>query len=182
MTRALLLRLSHMVVVLFGIVLLSFVMMDFAPGDFLTQMALNPQISPRTIAALREQYGLGLPFPEQFGRWLAALLRGNLGYSFSYHLPVSTLIAQRIPMTLLLTGTAVLLAWGAALPLAVYGARRAGGNAGPVPAFFFLPLHLLPVVFSGGLRSSPGREDRSFPHRGGPLLPAGRGRGGRPAP
>ncbi len=180
MTRALLLRLSHMVVVLFGIVLLSFVMMDFAPGDFLTQMALNPQISPQTIAALRQQYGLGLPFPEQFGRWLSALVRGHLGYSFSYHLPVATLIAQRIPMTLLLTGTAVLISWGAALPLAVYGARRAGGPLDrsllsfsylsiSFPSFFLAVLGLLLAEKTGlfpigGARSS---------------LPAGSGEGAR---
>ncbi len=154
MIRALLLRLSHMLLVLLGIVFLSFVMMDFAPGDFLSQMALNPQISPRVIASLKEQYGLGLPFFTQFVHWMRALLHGNLGYSFSYHVPVSDLIAQRVPMTLLLTVTAVLVSWGAALPLAVFGARREGGLFDrtllsfsylsiSVPSFFLALLGLL---------------------------------------
>ena len=154
MIRAVLLRLSHMALVLLGIVFLSFVMMDFAPGDFLSQMAMNPQISPRVIAALKEQYGLGLPFFTQFLHWMWALLHGDLGYSFSYHVPVSDLIGQRVPMTLLLTVSAVLVAWGAALPLAVYGARRKGGLVDrsllsfsylsiSVPSFFLALLGLL---------------------------------------
>jgi len=112
--------------VLLGIVFLSFLLMDFAPGDFLSQMAMNPQISPQVIEALKKQYGLGLPFFTQFGRWMRALVHGDLGYSFSYHVPVSDLIAQRVPMTLLLTFSSVFLAWGAALPLAVIGARNEG--------------------------------------------------------
>ena len=154
MIRAVLLRLSHMLLVLLGIVFLSFVMMDFAPGDFLSQMAMNPQISPRVIASLKEQYGLGLPFFTQFLHWMSALLHGDLGYSFSYHVPVSDLIGQRVPMTLLLTASAVLVSWGAALPLAVYGARREGGIFDrsllsfsylsiSVPSFFLALLGLL---------------------------------------
>lgn len=126
MARAALLRLSHMGLVLLGIVFLSFLMMDFAPGDYLSQMALNPQISPRVIESLKNQYGLGLPFFQQFARWIRALVHGDLGYSFSYHIPVSTLIGERVPMTLLLTLSSVLLSWGMALPLAVVGARNAG--------------------------------------------------------
>lgn len=140
--------------VILGIVFLSFLMMDFAPGNFLSQMAMNPQISPQVIEALKKQYGLGLPFFSQFGRWVQALLHGDLGYSFSYHVPVSDLIAQRVPMTLLLTISAVLLSWGAALPLAVTGARNAGNWLDrsllsfsylsiSVPSFFLALLGLL---------------------------------------
>jgi peptide/nickel transport system permease protein len=152
--RVALLRLFHMGLVLLGIVFLSFLMMDFAPGNFLSQMAMNPQISPRVIEALKRQYGLGLPFFSQFVRWIVALLHGDLGYSFSYHVPVSDLIAQRVPMTLLLTGSSVLLSWGAALPLAVVGARHAGSwwdrsllsfsyLSISVPSFFLALLGLL---------------------------------------
>ncbi len=154
MIRAALLRLSHMALVLLGIVFLSFLMMAFAPGDFLSQMALNPQISPRVIAALKAQYGLGLPIFDQFVHWIRALLHGDLGYSFSYHVPVSDLIVQRVPMTLLLTVTSVVIAWGAALPLAVFGARRSGRGIDrfllsfsylsiSVPSFFLALLGLL---------------------------------------
>ncbi|MCL4461922.1 MAG: ABC transporter permease [Nitrospirae bacterium] len=157
MIRIVLIRLFHLVVVLSGILFLSFLLIHLAPGNFLSQMAMNPQVSPDIIRQMKTLYGLDKPFYLQFLDWMAAVLHGNLGYSFSYHLPVIQLLFSRIPLTLLLTVTAVLLSWGMAIPFAVVGASRPDGWLDrsltafsylsiSVPSFF---LALLGVLLAG---------------------------------
>ncbi len=157
MIRNVLRRVVHLFVVLGGILFLSFALIAMAPGDFLSQMALNPQVSPEVIHRLKTIYGLDTPFYMQFVRWIEALFNGDLGYSFSYHLPVTDLLLSRIPLTLLLTFTSILISWGLALPLAVYGAGRPNGILDrsltgfsylsiSVPSFF---LSLLGVLLAG---------------------------------
>lgn len=157
MIRKILTRLVHLAVVLLGILFLSFLLIHMAPGNFLSQMAMNPQVSPEIIRRLNVLYGLDKPFYVQFLDWIGALFRGNLGYSFSYHLPVVQLLLSRIPLTLLLTASAVCLSWGVALPLAVYGASKPNGWLDrtltgfsylsiSIPSFF---LALLGVLLAG---------------------------------
>ena len=97
--------------------LLSFTFLELAPGDFFQEMRLNPQISPNTVARLRAQYAIDRPLPVRYGHWLASALRGDLGFSFAYGSPVTPLLLVRARNTLLLTGTATLLAWAWALPV-----------------------------------------------------------------
>ena len=127
MIRKVLLRLLNLIPVLVGISFLSFLLMRLSPGDFLSQMSLNPQVSPAIIAKLRSLYGLDQPLPVQYMKWVEALARGELGYSFSYHVKVSDLILSRVPNTLLLAVTSVILSWGLAIPLAIRGAMRPNG-------------------------------------------------------
>lgn len=112
---------------LFGVSLLSFAFLELAPGDFFQEIRLNPQISPDTVARLRAQYGMDRPLPIRYGRWLASAARGDFGFSFAYGSPVAPLLLARARNTLLLTGTATLLAWILALPLGVFSAARPGG-------------------------------------------------------
>ena len=114
--RYLLRRLLHAVFLLAGISVLSFVLLELAPGDFLGEAKLNPQLSPATVAALRQQYGLNQSLPQKYVRWLGSLADGSLGVSFAYNLPVSTLLWPRARKTLQLTVTALLLSWMIALP------------------------------------------------------------------
>lgn len=113
-----------MIPVLFGITLLSFVIMKAAPGDFLSQMKLNPQVSPEMIDLMRKQFGLDQPWPIQYLKWLWGIIHLDFGYSFTYRVPVATLIVERVLNTLLLTITAALLSWIIALPLGVYSALK----------------------------------------------------------
>jgi peptide/nickel transport system permease protein len=113
-----------MIPVLFGITLLSFVIMKAAPGDFLSQMKLNPQVSPETIELMRRQFGLDQPLYVQYLKWLWGIVHLDFGYSFTYRVPVATLITERVLNTLLLTITAALLSWIIALPLGVYTAIK----------------------------------------------------------
>jgi peptide/nickel transport system permease protein len=97
-----------------------------APGSFFDEMRLNPQISPETIAAMRARYGLDQPLPVRYARWMAAVVRGDLGYSIAYNVPVAPLLWARARNTLLLTAPAMLLTWLIAVPLGVWTAASRG--------------------------------------------------------
>jgi peptide/nickel transport system permease protein len=113
--RVLLERAIRAAVLLFGVSLLSFLLLEAAPGDFFDELRLNPQISPATIAALRAEYGLDAPLLTRYERWVAAALRGHFGYSLQYRVPVERLLWHRAANTLLLTGVALAIAWVIAL-------------------------------------------------------------------
>jgi len=119
-------RAIHSTVLLLGVSMLTFLFASMAPGNYLDEMRLNPQIAPETITALRSQYGMDRPLPVRYALWIRSLLRGELGFSFAYNRPVATLLAPRARNTLLLTATATMLAWCLALPLGVWSAQRAG--------------------------------------------------------
>jgi len=124
--RYLLRRALHALLLLFGVSLLAFMFAAMAPGNYLDEMRLNPQIAPETISALRAQYGMDRPFPVRYLRWLGSVLRGEWGFSFAYNRPVASLLVVRARNTLLLAATATALAWLLALPLGVWSAERAG--------------------------------------------------------
>jgi peptide/nickel transport system permease protein len=109
-----------------GVSLLTFLFSTLAPGNYLDEMRLNPQISSTTIAALRSHYDLDRPLPWRYARWVDSIAHGELGYSFAYNTPVAPLLWVRARNTLLLTLTATLLAWALALPLGIWGAEKRG--------------------------------------------------------
>src|SRR5271154_3895796 len=119
-------RFLHAILLLLGVSIFSFALLQLAPGDFFSPLGLNPQISARTVAGLRAQYGLNQPLPIRYEHWLGAILHGDLGPSFAYNSPVAPLLAVRARNTLLLTGTAMVLAWLIAIPLGIVTAVQRG--------------------------------------------------------
>jgi len=119
-------RLMHGTFLLIGVSILTFLFTTLAPGNYFDEMRLNPQISPETVAALRAQYQLDRPLPMRYGRWVKALLHGDMGFSFAYNSPVAPLLWVRARNTLLLTVMATLMAWGLALPLGIWSATTLG--------------------------------------------------------
>ncbi|HVH89480.1 MAG TPA: ABC transporter permease, partial [Terriglobales bacterium] len=119
-------RLLQGVLLLIVVSFLTFLFSTLAPGNYLDEMRLNPQISSATLAALRSQYQLDQPLPIRYARWMNSIAHGELGYSFAYNSPVAPLMWIRARNTLLLTITATLLAWGLALPLGIWSAERRG--------------------------------------------------------
>jgi peptide/nickel transport system permease protein len=119
-------RLIHSILILAAISLLSFVLLQWAPGDYFDDLRMNPRISAQTIRGLREQYGLGQPLPIRYARWMRSTLKGELGFSLSYNGPVGPLLWTRARNTLLLTGCSTLIAWALALLLGVWIATRKG--------------------------------------------------------
>jgi peptide/nickel transport system permease protein len=129
MIRFLLRRLGHAAFLLLGVSVLAFAFSTLAPGNYFDEMRLNPQISAERLSALRAEYQVDRPMVVRYVRWAAALLHGDLGFSFAYNTPVAPLLWTRARNTLLLTGTATLLVWILALPLGVWSAERIGRPA-----------------------------------------------------
>jgi peptide/nickel transport system permease protein len=119
-------RLAHGLLLLAGVSVLSFLLTALAPGDFLSEMKLDPRISPETVAALRDRYGLDQPLPLRYLHWLQSVRRGELGYSFAYNSPVASLLWPRARNTLLLTVPATAMAWLIAVPLGAWCASQRG--------------------------------------------------------
>ncbi|MGA8765408.1 MAG: ABC transporter permease [Candidatus Acidiferrales bacterium] len=119
-------RLLHAILLLLTVSFLSFALLQMAPGDYFDSLRLNPQISSQTIEKIRVQYALDRPFPVRYVLWFRSALRGELGYSLASNSAVAPLLAVRARNTLLLSGTATLLAWSLALPLGVWSAAKRG--------------------------------------------------------
>lgn len=143
-------RLAALLPLLLAVALGAFILVQLAPGDFLTELSENPQVSAETLAALRQQHGLDQPLPVQFGKWLWRAAQGDLGYSLIYHAPVSTLLGERLGNTLWLAMVSLSLAWLAALPLGVWATRARWlerGLAGLSSLLLAVPSFLLALCF-----------------------------------
>ncbi|KAB8165838.1 ABC transporter permease subunit [Streptomyces sp. 3MP-14] len=123
-------RCLYMIPTLFGISVVAFAIIQLPPGDFLTTLVARMEnqgerMDAAQLGALRERYGLGDPIVEQYLRWMGnILLHGDFGQSFEYSKTVSSLVQDRLPMTVLLAVTTLLLGWVIAFPVGLYSAVR----------------------------------------------------------
>ena len=123
-----------MIATLFFVSVLVFVVIRVLPGDP-ALVIMGTEGSPEAMERLREAMGLNRPIVVQYADWLWRALRGDLGVSIQYDVPVGRLIVSRLPLTLPLTLMAALLMIVTALPLGLYAAtrhRRAGDYAAMV--------------------------------------------------
>lgn len=116
-------RLIALPLVLWAAVSLVFFSIHLIPGDPV-DMVLGETARPADREALRARWGLDRSVPEQYARYLTGLVRGQLGESYSFRRPVSDLIAERYPATLLLAGSAMAVALLLAIPLGALAALR----------------------------------------------------------
>src|SRR5581483_1994281 len=118
-------RLLHLIPILLGVSLLTFLLMSLTPGDYYTALSQNPQVSPEKLAQLRAERHLDRPWYVQYVYWLkSAVLHGDLGYSVAYKISASKLIVDRLWNTFLLSFCATVLAWGVAVPLGIWAAVK----------------------------------------------------------
>lgn len=103
--------------------ILTFALLSAAGGDAFSALRDNPQVSEETIENLRRVYGLERPMAVRYGGWLSDVLRGDMGESFHFHVPVATLVWPRFLNTLLLGSVALLIACGTAMVLSTLSAR-----------------------------------------------------------
>ncbi len=108
MARYVIGRLGQIVVILFLIVTILFVLFRLAPGDPISRM-VDPSLSPEEAANLIAQLGLDKPIGQQYLQYLKNFVAGNFGYSFHYGLPVWQVIMAKLPNTILLFSTAMVL-------------------------------------------------------------------------
>jgi peptide/nickel transport system permease protein len=119
-------RILYSLLLLVSVSVLSFALVDLAPGDFFETLRLNPHISVSTISALRSQHGIDRPLATKYLLWLRSIFRGEWGFSIAYDSPAAPIIRVRARNTLLLTGTATLFAWLIAIPFGIWSAARQG--------------------------------------------------------
>ncbi len=170
-------RLIQMIPLVIGITFISFIIIQLAPGDYLDQLKMNPQISKETLKELEKAYGLDQPLLVQYFKWLINALKFDLGYSFAYHVPVLELIKERVGNTLFLSVTSAILAWGLAIPLGIWAALRPNSIVDKfiqlfsftfmsIPNFFLAFLLLFLAVKTGilptGGATSPNYEQLSL--------------------
>ena len=128
MARYIASRLLQGLALVLAVVILNFVLVHAAPGDPVETIAgASGGMSPELMAQLRAQYGLDRPLPVQLGVYLGKVLRGDLGYSYFFNLPVTAMIAERVPATLLLVLSAVLVAFVVGTALGVLSSRKPNG-------------------------------------------------------
>ncbi|MDQ1146055.1 peptide/nickel transport system permease protein [Bacillus sp. SORGH_AS 510] len=123
MKKYLIKRLLQSIPILFGISIMTFAIMQLAPGNPMQTM-IDPKISAEEIERAQENLGLNDSLPAQYFTWITQILQGNLGYTIKTGQPVGQLILERLPATLLLTGTAFIIAFVLGVPLGVYSATK----------------------------------------------------------
>lgn len=137
-----------MLVTLFAVSFLVFLALSIIPGDAATNM-LGTQATPEKIKALREEMGLNDPFFIQYFRWLFGCLRGDFGTSYSYHMSVSSLIMDKLPITITLTLFSFLIIFAVSIPLGVFIAKHTGGVIDRVLTVINQIVMSIPPFFSG---------------------------------
>jgi peptide/nickel transport system permease protein len=116
-------RLLQAALVLVGVTVITFAMMVAAPGDPVTLLVSPEQLGTADLAVLRAQLGLDRPLPLQYAATMSALVTGQLR-SFRERRPVSELVGEALPPTVLLAALALALAIALALPIALASAVR----------------------------------------------------------
>jgi len=129
---------------------LNFSMMHLAPGDVADTISQSMGGADEALLTqIRAEYGLDKPFIVQLGRYIGNVLQFDLGYSFFYNMPVTQLILQRLPATLLLVFTAQILALFIGVILGVISARKPNGIASHFVTILALFGYSAPVFWTG---------------------------------
>jgi len=123
-------RILYMIPTLIIVSILSFVIIQLPPGDYLTTVVTNMRASGETIdeailAAMEQRYGLNQPIYVQYWKWISGiLLRGDFGQSFEWNQPVSVLIWGRLALTFTMSLVTLLFTWLVSFPVGIFSAVR----------------------------------------------------------
>src|SRR6478735_789396 len=123
-------RVLYMIPTLFGMSLISFLIIQLPPGDYLTSMIATMSdsgqaVDPAQIERLKQIYGFDDPFYVQYLKWMWGIVsRGDFGWSFEWNQPVSGLIWARMGSTLVISLLSLLFVWIVSLPIGIYSAVR----------------------------------------------------------
>jgi peptide/nickel transport system permease protein len=124
MARFLVKRILIMIPLIAGITFISFCAMSLVPGNFVTNLAMNPQITPQVLKQMEAEFGLDQPLMIRYFRWLWDVVHLNLGVSLAYRVDVTGLIASRAFNTVILSLASMVLSWALAIPIGIIVAVR----------------------------------------------------------
>ncbi|WP_182914235.1 ABC transporter permease [Paenibacillus sp. 1011MAR3C5] len=159
-------RLLIAVPVFWGITVLSFLIMNMAPGNPV-DMFINPNVPPEMRELRKELLGLNDPLYMQYLKWVGGLLKGELGYSFSTYAPVTQLIGERIGPTLLLASSSLAIGLIIAIPVGILSAVKQNSNLDYVmTGLSFLGTSIPPFFLGLGLIYILGIELKWLPTGG----------------
>lgn len=116
-------RVAASIPILLGVILITFILMNFIPGNAVTAMMQN-KINDETVARVEEEMHLNDPVLVRFGRYLKDLCHGDLGTSLVMNQPVSKLIANAFPNTIKLAVSAIVFAWILGIPIGIFTALK----------------------------------------------------------
>ena len=119
-------RLATAIPVLWGVSLVTFLVINVMPGDAAQQL-LGANATPDQVAQLRSQLHLDQPVFERYVNWLGDVVTGDLGSSFASDQPVTSILSERLPVTFELLGYAFVVSLGLTVPVALLAARRPNG-------------------------------------------------------
>ena len=143
-------RLVYAFVLLFAVLVLNFTLMHLAPGDVADTISQSMGgADEELLVEIRKDYGLDQPYYQQLATYIGKVLRFDLGHSFFFNEPVSKLVLERVPATLLLVITAQILALLLGVVLGVYSARKPNGIMSHFVTFFALFGYSAPVFWTG---------------------------------
>jgi len=122
-------RILGMIPTLIIISIITFIIIQLPPGDFVTTAqaeiaASGGGMDASAVEAMRIRYGLDQPMLVQYWRWVSGFPRGDFGYSLEWSAPVWDIIAGRLGWTLLLSGLALVFMWLVSIPIGIYSARN----------------------------------------------------------
>jgi peptide/nickel transport system permease protein len=122
-------RLGYAVITLFLVSLLTFFIIELAPGSAVTSeisrlRAQGNVVSTQQVEALENQYGVNDPWVVKYGKWASGLVRGDFGMSFAYREPVADVIWSRLALSVAMALGAILITWAIAIPIGVYSATH----------------------------------------------------------
>ncbi|MDA1228920.1 MAG: ABC transporter permease [Chloroflexi bacterium] len=114
---------------IWAVSVLSFAIIQLPPGDYVTSyvaqlLSTGTQVSEEEADNLRQQYGLGSPFPVQYYKWVSQAAGGNFGLSMEYQRPVTEVIGDRLMLTAALAFVSIVFTWILAIPIGVYSAVK----------------------------------------------------------
>ena len=143
-------RLVYAILLLLAVLVLNFTLMHLAPGDVADTISQSMGgADEELLVEIRKDYGLDQPYFQQLATYIGKVLRFDLGHSFFFNEPVSKLVMERVPATLLLVITAQILALLLGVVLGVYSARKPNGMMSHFVTFFALFGYSAPVFWTG---------------------------------
>lgn len=143
-------RILYAILLLIAVLILNFTMLHLAPGDIADTISQSMGgADAETMEQIRSDYGLDQPFLVQLGAYVSRVLTFDLGYSYFYNQPVTTLIFERLPATLLLVFTSQIFALVIGVVLGVYSARHPNGISSHFVTFLALFGYSAPVFWTG---------------------------------